>query len=114
MKRFLVDLWDKVLDKLGAFASFVPAVLAQVKIGLAEDDADKIHAHGQELVEAGAALSKLGQSLMDATEPDADGSRKITAEEGSEILLLLENAADELEDVAKGYDEDKTPPVAEG
>ena len=106
MRRFIVDLWDKAMAKLGIFASFIPGIASELKVAVETDDGEKARRHGIELVEAGEALKVLGQSVVDATQEDRDGVIRITAAEGSDILLKLEAAIDEIEDVATGRDED--------
>jgi len=109
MKNILGPLWDSAMEKLGNFSSFVPAVLSQIKVKLSEGDAAGVHQRGVELVEAGQALSNLGQKLADATLPDADGQITLTPTELADAAVALEHAIDEFEDVMKGFDEDDAP-----
>jgi len=106
MKSYLKDLWAKAMLKLGAVASFVPAIAAQINVALDAGDAAKLRAHAVELKEAGQAQIDLGDALLIATE---DGTLDLV--EGSEIALKIERMLDELEDVAKGYDEDDVAAV---
>ena len=104
---FLGNLWDRAEAALGPIAQFIPAIAANIKVNLASGDVTAIKARVVELQEAAAALGGLASHLEVVI---ADGS--VSLDETAAIALKLENFIDQIEDVAKGYDEDKLKSLA--
>ena len=95
------SLWEKAIEKLGRFAAFLPMIGAQIQFDLDDGNVEGIRSRAHELREASSALGKLADKLEAVV---ADGS--VDAVEITETLGELDVCLDEMEDVAKGYDED--------
>ena len=98
----LLKLWDKAMKAIGPVATVLPLVSKSIKVKLKAGDVEGVRGHIVELQEAAAALGGVASHLEVAI---ADG--QITLEEGASIALKLEKFIDELDDVFKGFDEDK-------
>jgi len=96
---FLKDLWEKVKEKLGIFATFIPGIAAEVQIAISEGDVQKLDGHLKELDQAADALKAF---VAKGQECIADGTLDLI--EGSELALELEKVVEELADVVKGHD----------
>ena len=102
--NFLERIWGKVVDKLGAIATFIPSIAEKIKVDIAERDAEKIRAHATELREAGLKQVEFADQMLEAV---SDGNLDLV--EGSKLATGLEKLVDEWEDVFTGVDEDDPP-----
>lgn len=97
---FLTKLWEKAMNALGVFASFIPGIAAAVKIAIEKGDVEKLNGHLDQLDEAADAIKAF---VAKGKEAISDGTLDLI--EGSELALELEKVVDELEDVASGQDD---------
>jgi len=98
----LEALWARAMKALGPIAGVVPTIAKNIKIGISDGNVEKIRGHVVELQEAAAALGGLASHIEVAI---SDGS--VDLEEGAAIALKIEYFVDQMEDVVKGFDEDK-------
>ena len=109
MKDYLAILLVKLQAVLKpAIWSFVPALVGQVRAALASRDAAKIIALANR-IEATAVEEREHANSLDALASHmkqmvADGN--IDGLEAAKALDLVQTSLDELEDIAKGSDED--------
>jgi len=101
-KTFLQKLWADAMEAVGAVAAFIPGIAAAIAISIKDGDLQKVRYYNQQLAEIGNAIQRLTVKI---TEVLADGV--VSALEGSEVVVEIENLVNQCLDMAAGYHAEK-------
>jgi hypothetical protein len=105
MRNYIVEAWEWFKLKVNAIANIAVPLSRSIRIAIALGDVTKIRGHAKEAREFGNKWIQIADFLESAVADDT-----MDLYEGAEALNLLNQLADEGEDVISGVDEDDTIP----